>query len=304
MKKHETLVVAVVYEGVEKFLPEYFNSINNQDTDCFSILLLIDGIKNFKLPKTSIACEKIVTGKKSDPAGIRSDAISYARDNQYDYLIFSDTDDFFSTNRISASVENLQKYDFAFNELDLVDQTGQLLDPKLISRIYHSDKLTEFGQVIDFNLLGLTHTAVKVKALESFKNVKGIVAFDWWLFTTLLLNGAQGKFIEDATTYYRQTDSNTVGMMKTLDASRLRFGIGIKIDHYRKVYDYCKLYQLSDGLEAYSKKYEEIKELEAATENTTFRMEYIDIVNRNLDQIFKGWWSEILTLNQWSKYAK
>ena len=158
-------------------------------------------------------------------------------------------------------------------------------------------------QIIDFNLLGLTHTAVKVKALERFKKVRGIFAFDWWLFTILLLNGARGKYIDNAITYYRQTDNNTVGMMTKLNEDRLRFGIGVKKDHYLKVCDYCKIYQLSPGLEAYSKKYEEMKELETATENTKFRMEYIDIVNHNLDRIFKGWWSEILPLNQWSHYA-
>ena len=304
MKKGNTLVVAVIYEGVKQYLSEYFNAINNQDTDCFNILLLIDNVKYLKLPNTSIDCKEIVFNKKRSPARIRSDAISYARDNHYEYLIFSDMDDFFSTNRISASVENLQKNDFVFNELDLVDQDSQIIEPKLLSKIFHSDKILNFSEIIDFNILGLTHTALNVNVLEGFENVDGIAAFDWWLFTTLLLNGAEGIFIKEAITYYRQTDSNTVGMMKDLDTDRLRFGIGVKMDHYGKVCEYCKLSQLSEGFEAYSKKYEEMKELETKLVNKKFMMDYIDIINHNFDQIFKGWWSEILTLNQWSKYAK
>ena len=52
----------------------------------------------------------------------------------------------------------------------------------------------------------------------------------------------------------------------------------------------------------YLNKKNEIKELQIALEKKTFRKKYIEVVNNNIREIYKGWWSEILTLKQWKYY--
>ena len=49
MKKFETLVVGVGYNGVESYLYDYISSLNNQDTLKFDVLIIDDGLRNYTL---------------------------------------------------------------------------------------------------------------------------------------------------------------------------------------------------------------------------------------------------------------
>ena len=302
MKKSDTLVGAVIYPGVAPYIPDFLAALERQDTKDFDLLVLVDSVPNFELLKTSFNCEQMHASSSATPAGIRSEVILHAVRNRYEQLIFADTDDSFSGNRISASVEHLKTHDFVFNELDLVDEKGSVLESGFLSKIHPFGHLTDYRGIVDFNVLGLSHTAVKVEALKEFEKVEGIVAFDWWLFTTLLLRGTRGKFIPDATTYYRQTASNVVGMMHKLNLDRLIHGIKVKSDHYVKVIKYCEAHRIMRAVTIYSEKLDEMESLGIAIDNKCFREDYISILNNNLNQIFKGWWSEILPLTEWSAY--
>ena len=80
-------------------------------------------------------------------------------------------------------------------------------------------------------------------------------------------------------------------------------GIGVKTHHYLKALEFCETHRIAEAA-VYDKKYGEMAELATAIDNESFRGEYIAVVNHNLKQIFKGWWSEILTLNQYQFYAE
>jgi len=302
MKKSDTLVTAVIYPGIEPYIEDYFDSLEHQDSKDFDLLVVVDGLPHFELPKTSFNRDVISALTSVTTAGIRSEMVLHAVRNRYEHLVFSDADDFFSENRVSASIAHLDGYDFVFNELDLVDEQGNVLETGVIGKIHPADSLTDPGGIVDFNILGLTHTAVDVAALERFEKVEDLLAFDWWVFTTLLLCGARGKFVPGATTFYRQTESNIVGMMHPLTPERLRRGIGVKTDHYLKALEFCETLQITDGAAVYNRKHYEMASLATAIENERFRGEYIAVVNRNLNQIFKGWWSEILPLTDWRTY--
>jgi hypothetical protein len=53
----------------------------------------------------------------------------------------------------------------------------------------------------------------------------------------------------------------------------------------------------------YETKKDEIQELQYALAESDFRVRYMDAINANMNKIYRGWWSEILTLNDWEKYA-
>ena len=53
-----------------------------------------------------------------------------------------------------------------------------------------------------------------------------------------------------------------------------------------------------------SKQIKKVSELKKALQNIKFRKKYINTINFNLKSIYNGWWSEILTLNQYQFYAE
>ena len=58
------------------------------------------------------------------------------------------------------------------------------------------------------------------------------------------------------------------------------------------------------ALKEYEAKKEEIQDLKFALEESYFRDRYMEVVNANIDRIHRGWWSEIVSLNDWEKYAR
>ena len=117
-RKNNALLIGVIYPKVQKYLADYCMSIKSQDMNKFDILILNDGfIGRFPLKNKSITIIDIKN--KLTPAEIRMLGIKYAIENDYKYIIFSDTDDYFYLNRISVSINKLEKYDFVFNELYL-----------------------------------------------------------------------------------------------------------------------------------------------------------------------------------------
>ena len=53
---NELVVVGAVYPGIEGYLDDYFNSLRNQTSTAFDILIANDGLSNFEV--TSLAGDK------------------------------------------------------------------------------------------------------------------------------------------------------------------------------------------------------------------------------------------------------
>ncbi len=304
MNRKKTLLMVVVFPGIIQFLRDYLRSVNIQTDREFNLLILSDQLEYEYFEVDSDNCTIINIAESLSPAEIRLVGIKYAVKQDYHYLIFSDADDFFSSNRIEASVATLKHHDFVFNDINLVNIKGDTLTKKYLSFIGAQHQYNDYKNIINYNMFGMSNAGVRAHLLKDFYIPEDIIAVDWWIFTFLLLNGAKGKFINEATTFYRQTNNNTVGMNKKLNEQRLSFGISVKTRHYKNVLSYCINNKLDFATRDYSDKLEEMKELSEAIKDAKFKKLYIDAVNENFDQIYKGWWSEILPLKDWGKYAK
>lgn len=293
--------MVAVFPNVEEFLGDYFSSVNNQTYEDFTVLVLNDKLNRSFLKNISDKYHILDVPDGLNPAQIRLLGMKYARENDYQNLIFSDADDFFSNNRVELSVDGLHENDFVFNEIIPVDRRGRLI-PANFSPYTEKIQFT-YKRILDYNLLGMGNTGVRTDLTRDFYIPEDIIAVDWWLFTVLLLTGAQGKFVDGATTFYRQTDENIVGMKKPLDKERLLLGIHVKATHYRNLLSFCKKHGFDFAVNDYSRKNEEMKELTNVVSDKEFQKRYINVVNANLDEIYKGWWSEILSISQWSRYG-
>ncbi|QHQ60695.1 glycosyltransferase [Anaerocolumna sedimenticola] len=116
MIKNNTVVLGFIYPGIEPYIDDYFHSLLFQTYECFDLYLYNDGMDNSILNSLLIKYQKlnikiICIEEKYTPAQIREIAILEVAD-KYNYVIFTDIDDFFSANRIEKSIEALQYYDF------------------------------------------------------------------------------------------------------------------------------------------------------------------------------------------------
>jgi len=301
MPAYDTILMVVVYPGIENFIYNYFASVKDQTYKKFDILILNDGFekKNLGCVFNSIMMD-MPTGLP--PGQIRLEGINYAIENNYQNIIFSDVDDYFSSNRIEESLVFLENHDFVYNNIVPVDMTGEPMRVDVNTNFKLPDQISNYEKLLDYNLFGMSTTGLVLSLLKNFYIPKDIIAVDWWIYTYLLLNGAHGKRIDNATTYYRQSADNLVGMKKPLNDDRLETGINVKQAHYHHVFEYCNKNNLETATKDYALKIEEILELKSALENEEFRKRYIEIINKNMYKIYKGWWSELISLEEWKKY--
>lgn len=300
-RKNNVLLIGVIYPEVQKYLADYCKSIKSQDMNEFDILILNDGfIGEFPLKNNKITIIDIKNNLSL--AEIRMLGIKYAIENDYKYIIFSDTDDYFSLNRISVSINKLEKYDFVFNELYLINEKKDVIQKSYYTNILKKVEYLSYLEITNRNLFGLGNTAAKVIKLKDLFIPKEIIAVDWWIFSILLLNKYKGGFIKEAITYYRQHNNNFIGISKKLNKTIFQKGIRVKQIHYKSLLRYCEDRKMKEATKIYSKKLEEINMLNKYIQDESFCKRYIEVINKNYKKIYSGWWSEILPINEWRKY--
>lgn len=243
----------VVYKMAYAFHEDFINAINHQDTINFDILLLNDHLDAEKCNHlTNHIKQKAVWVKckaNKTISELKLELIQSAKEKEYDLLIFGDFDDVFSENRISKNISNFDsKYSFFYNELYYFDKEKKFFGwlPPVVEDI---------NPILECNFLGFSNTALNLnkidyQLLNSLK-AKQTIAFDWMLFSLLLLQGHKGKKIEDCRTYYRIYEHNIAGETH-IGIEGLKKEIEIKVAHYSKLADidsrYCGLYNFYAGL--------------------------------------------------------
>ena len=289
-----TLVFGVIYPGVEHYLDDYFNSIYNQTTNDFDLLIIEDGIELPQKYLKDYTIKKTVTN--SAPAEIREHGINYAKENGYDLLVFTDTDDYFSPNRIENCILNMNGNDFLVNEIVSVDNEGKELGKIVIPRNI------KFSQILDGNFFGLSNTAILTRSLpEDLYIPKDIIAVDWWLFSLLLLNESKYEVDETSMTFYRQHSGNTSGYYNYITIEKIRFGINIKLTHYTHLSQYILKNSLSEFTKLIDEKIDAFNKLKIAMEDDILAKNYCQNIKQNYNEIKNGWWSEIITLSEMEK---
>ncbi len=90
--------------------------------------------------------------------------------------------------------------------------------------------------------MGLSASAIRLASLPEFITPEGVVALDWYMFARMIHNNAKAIFSNEMTTFYRQYDSNLVGM-KQMTLQSLKREINIKYAHYNALKQYSVEYE-------------------------------------------------------------
>ena len=204
--------LTTIFPMKRQFLIDFFNSLNNQTHDNFDVVVANDGYSNFNEIKLKYGKLNIVELECSNtPAKNREYGINYCIERKYDILIFGDSDDYFSNNRVELALEALNSNDIVVNDVSLFDNNGTYEDMYISNRLENDSKVN-FNYIKNKNIFGLSNTALKINILSRVSFDKDLVAVDWHLYKGLLKNGCKAIFTNKAITYYRQYKDNTVGL--------------------------------------------------------------------------------------------
>ena len=204
--------LTTIFPMKEQFLNDFFDSLSRQTYDKFDVIVVNDGYDNFYDVKMKYQNLSIIELPYSDtPAKNREYGINYCIDNKFDILIFGDSDDYFSNNRITKSVKLLSDHEIVVNDLTTFDKTG-IIQHKYISTRVKNNSIINYSFIKDKNIFGMTNTAINLNILDKVKFDDSLVAVDWLMFKDLLKLGHKAIFTNEIISYYRQYSDNTIGL--------------------------------------------------------------------------------------------
>jgi len=223
--------LTTIFPMKEDYLYDFFNSLNRQTFKDFDVVVVNDNYKNFSKIKDKFSDLNIKELKYSDtPLRNREHGINFILDNNYDIVIFGDSDDYFSFNRVEVIIEKLIHYDIIVNDLSVFNEKRIYKKKYLSHRIKNNTEIT-IDFVKDKNIFGMSNTALRVKSLGNIIYDSELIALDWYIFSLALLKSGVALFTNETQTFYRQYDENTVGIGK-LNKGIILKGISVKLKQY------------------------------------------------------------------------
>ena len=230
--KNQIAFLTTIFPIPEDYLIQFFESLEKQTIKNFDVLVVNDGYKNFSSLRLKFDKLNIIEIESSDsPAKNREVGINFAIEQAYKTLIFGDSDDYFSKNRVEVSLKLLSKYDLVVNDLTLFNYSG-VYKSKYISNRLPNGYEVSLDFVKEKNVFGFTNTAVNLNKVSKVSFNPDIVAVDWYFFTTLLLKGTTAVFTNQCISYYRQHEDSLIGL-KVLSLPALKTGLLAKLNHYK-----------------------------------------------------------------------
>lgn len=288
MKNGTTALFSVVHPFSIGFLSDFIETVNQQTDPDFEVYLLVDGIDEPEVIPHRMQPTCHVRPATGSAAFLRKEGIRWIHEAGVENIVFLDSDDKMDADRIGAVRAKLDKYPVVAN--DLIFWTGSdqfsMFDAAL------GDKPNICAEDLrDKNFLGLSNTAIKTaKAVAHLDAIADdTIAFDWALFGLVLHHGAEGIFLGDTKSYYRQYTHNIASV---LDLSRetVTRAVMVKSQQYQLLARYFPEYR---------GRWKQFKgTLEKLVSSTDRQIQYTEKINAKPRSSYFWWdyispWSEV-----------
>jgi len=286
-----TAILSVIFPSNLPYFNEFIKSLECQTNTNFKLILINDGVTDIDRYFTNSNLDyQIYVVNDLSPFEIRIFGMQVLSDLKPEYIIFADTDDTFSCNRVELLVYNLKRYPFVCNDLDLVDSNGFLLE-----KAYWSNRLgSNFEFDIQFlnnkNIIGLGNSGMQFWPLKKMlSRVKNFKDGNDWLFFSSAEYDLNCLFISNCQTIYRQHCDNLVGR-KSLELDSFINLIECKIEHYSRL--------KSIGFNAFDidEQLNKIKKINYMISNNSIDIQS-ELMHINSLNINYFWWEESNYLN-------
>lgn len=273
-------VFSVIFPANLRYFNDFIESVNVQTATRFELVLANDGVENIDTFLTELRVPCTVLPCEGTPAAIRSAALVFLAKQGYQYVIFADTDDTMSNNRVEVSCGYLEDYPIVCNDLMITDCLGKIIDNAYWTSRLKDDFIFDAVFLKDKNIVGLGNSAVRASILKSVTTLPAeLVAPDWFLFY-LLLQQHEAVFTTKSQTHYRQHEANTIGLKRVTEQS-LKNVIRAKSLHY--TYLRRAGYDLND-------EEHKLQTLSYSIADAHTMAGYLDLLNNNPVNYF--WWEE------------
>jgi hypothetical protein len=286
---NSTCFFSVIFPSNEKFINTFLTSLENQTVKEFDVVIINDGIEKYDhyfelFPNLNLN----IYNYTSSIAGIRNYGLNKIIELGYKDVVFGDSDDYFSENRVELSLRSLNKTPIVFNDISTVDIYNNIIKENIWKSRFCNNKYIERNFISNKNVLGLGNSAINVNLLKDLIIPEDCIAIDWYIFNEIFKNN-KAIFIEDTVTYYRQHQSNIVGS-KSIKIDQLNNIVKIKKQHFDYFKDLSSLVHLDlEGFISF------VKDENIANDY----MEFIESKNINY-----FWWEETNYLIEFKKYEK
>lgn len=230
-------VATVFYKGVESYAPDFLDGLRRQTDTEFTLVIANDGMAEVErlMAGYLLPCELFdVAGT---PAGVRKQLLRRVAEAGYEVVILADADDVCSDNRVAVCRALLERENLVATDLVLWDSGSGSREPWLRQR-FGSERRIDLDDLRDANCCGGSNMAARVAELTLHIDAvqDHLVAFDWALFTRVLLTGGSVRFTDQARSDYRQHGSNLAAPFGFDEESVFR-GVRVKAQHYAALSD-------------------------------------------------------------------
>lgn len=221
--------------SIHDFARDCLESLARQTYCDFGLFIFNDGLKNLESIVAACGVRAEIIALQGSPADIRRQAIRYLQKRGFDIIVFADIDDILADNRIATALEILKAgADIALNDLVLFGEN--MTKERVFAGRLEENACVQLKDIHDGNCFGMSNTALRIAAIpDSAFSPRDVEAFDWFLYTCLLANGAISRFTGKTVTFYRQHPDN-IAAIYNLSVGNIVRGLNIKRRHF-EVFD-------------------------------------------------------------------
>ena len=289
-------ILTVFYPEMVNNYKEYLSCISNQTYKDFTLVIVDDNFPKdtSKLIKKYNLKYHIISSNKH-PQLNRIEGLKYCYDQNFDIVIFSDSDETMSHERVGK----IFKFFCVNVGVDLVFNNSIAKSDESFFTLFYKEKI-ELVDILDFNMLGYGAMNCRRSHIPFIiKNINlNIYAFDWWLALIFLIENKNIYFLKDVKNYYRIHENNFVGPALSINEKRVLQSIQTKLVVYKEMLNYCERNGFHSKGFIFKKKYSDTKDLSSyILENgSEGYLKNVKHYFRNFKNIY--WWQEALSLKQ------
>jgi hypothetical protein len=231
-----TAVFSVIFPANLNYFNGFLESLARQEDQLFDLLLVVDQVPDIESYTAGFMDIFDIqtfhaTGSIST---IRELGLAWLGSLKYDYIIFADTDDLLSPDRVGVCRNALAESSIVVNDLvpfaeRPINDTGYWRNRLPDRQVFTSHDLQYY------NFAGLGNSSIRSEVLKGIKIPAHLQAVDWFLFFQWTQH-YDGIFLHDGKMLYRQHPANLAGLSK-VDAQRLSRTVNIKLQHYLALED-------------------------------------------------------------------
>jgi hypothetical protein len=237
MPDERLALYTTIYPGVERFLPDWYASVQQQTDRNFDIWIGLDSLTPATIGTilgTTGDIRWVQAPAGATPAQVRAAAIELMI-SRYPAILFVDSDDVLLPSRVAAAREMLARDDVGACALELMDERGAALSGVL--------GVAASGNAAAIlprcNVFGLSNSAYRTAALRACLPLpEDCVLMDWFLATRAWANGASLAFDPVPRMRYRQHDANIALLRPPFTPAQIATATGRVMEHYRCVLEH------------------------------------------------------------------